>query len=249
MRLQKYLNEITMVSNEEIAEIFNTAMEAVGKDIKKHSWLSKSDIVLWVMLNKAFNPFGISILPKKIFGFTPRGMKNVDKAFYGIRTGKIVMALTKKDIDLVKTPSGRSKLVEKFFEAIRHEMIHKKQFAGTSVEYKKALNKSLDNSGPQSIIDYFSDPQELEAYADQAVNAMLSEPGRQVWFTYAIIGQERPKVWKKFLKKTYQYMQSMDDNLIKRFYKTILDDTLKSISSVPKEELKAMLDKIHKETI
>lgn len=249
MRFKDYLNEITMVSNAEVEDILNMAMEAVGENIKKHPWLSKSDIILWIMLNSAFGPFGISILPKKIFGFTPRGIRNIDKAFYGIGTGKVVMALTKKDIDLVRTPSGRSKLVEKFFEALRHEMIHKKQYAGTSAEYRKALNRSMKNSGTQNVIDYFSDPQELEAYADQAVNGMLTDAGRKVWLTYAIIGQERPKVWKKFLKKTYQYMQSMDSGLIKKFYKIILDDTLKNISSITKEELKEMLDRIHKETV
>lgn len=206
MRLQKYLNETTILTEEEVERILDIGFN------RYEDWLSRSRFtfwpLVWLHLNYAFKDFNIYFnypwfKAKESLGFTV------------IKSGNVNITLEKGDLKLLKTISGIEKFRKKHRVTFYHELVHKKQYSKFSKEFKKkgAIKKYASLSS-DTILEYLSRDTEIEAFARQAV-AELKNKGRLdvLDMYYEYVRGSNTKAWRKFLKKLYFYLRDIEGYL------------------------------------
>lgn len=115
------------------------------------------------------------------------------------------------------------RFVDDLSECIMHEKVHQFQYHRHRNRNRINLKKS-DNEE----LDYYSDPDEVDAYAwslasellDHSKGFVLPEPDQpnlaySIWWNYANIFEEGHPVRKKLLRKTYKRIQLALENNIK----------------------------------
>lgn len=219
MRLNKYLTEITKVTDEEVDEILDKAFELYW-DYMKDKW--KLWPLIFLAVNQAFSDYEVSIFPK----FTTRFFKHIGKSTRGVATkeGDVWIFLTRKEFKNLHSKSGIEKIKDKMRGTLTHELVHTRQF-------KKIPKKKLDN-----VIDteeYFFAPIEIEAYARQ-VPQELKKGESETLQMYHFMKKQNKKGWRRFLKKAYQYVDmESDDKLKQKLLKQMKND---------KEEYNMLMD-------
>lgn len=211
MRLNKYLIEITNVTDEEIDGILDKGFEWYW-DYMKKKW--KLWPLIFLAINTAFNDFGVAFYPK----FATHLIKGIPKGVKGLAvpSGHIFVYLTRKEFKYLKNPAGIEKMKGILRGTLTHELTHVKQ-------YKKMPEKKIEsivNTG-----EYFFHPMEMEAYARE-IPIELKQGHSETLELYHSIKGENKKGWQKFLKKTYQYVDMENDEKLKlKLLKQMKKDT------------------------
>lgn len=213
MRLQKYINEITELTDEEIDEMVEDGMKRYRKKIAKSRFKFWPTILY--SLDVAFlEKFNIRFIAN--FAMTRQYNKYVNAvtAMKGDNPGFIKIRVKRKHIkDLKKGGKNFEKYLKK---TLSHELIHRKQIekVPSFVFKKSSINMTAD--------EYYNDPMEIEAYAREATWEIINREKAKILGSFWEMKDEYPKVWRKFLKKFALYMAGHEDDL-----KEILKNTTK----------------------
>ena len=214
MRLRKYITEMTEVDPKDIELIMNSALSTFKKKLAKEKF--RGWPIVLRLLKGSFKPYNIEFFHNDQRLRKYDNVKKVDYAMTDIITSKIILLISTKELQSIKKPSDASKIKRKFTKILAHEITHAKQFKAMGTEYRKKLASTYN----EDEINYYSDPNEIEAYARQALDEL--EAGKDdVVTTY--IDHGKKKVWRNFIKKVYQYIDIYGSEKARKNLVKILD--------------------------
>ena len=196
MRLKQYINEITKVSDENVNKILDAGFinyKRTMKKIKIKAWPIQISA-----LSAAFKDFNITFFMND-YKWVNKFFK-VDKDDVGstmpIQGTPIQIIINKKQLKNIESPSFRKKI----FKTLTHELVHRKQFNSMDPEFLEYYN-----TNNVDLTTYFSQKVEIEAYARDAINELKDGDSEIVETYYYWIRGMSMVLWKRFLKKLYQY--------------------------------------------
>jgi hypothetical protein len=207
MRLEKYINEITKVSDSYTNKIVDAGLinyKNIMKKIKIKAWP-----IQLAALASAFKDFNITFMIKD-YKWMNKFFK-IDQDDIGSTTkvqGTPIQIILKKK-ELKNITSGFIK--KKISKVLTHELVHRKQFTSMDPEFMKYY--SLKNA---DITQYFSRKEEIEAYARDAINELKDGKSDIVDSYFYWIKGMSMELWKRFLKKLYQYQDLYGDDISKK---------------------------------
>jgi len=220
MRLQKYLNEITKVSDEEINNILNIGFSRFKEYMKSTKFrLWPIALINFIM---AFKNFGISFsteggLFSKLIGSSKEAMGTT---FTG---GTIHIYLSRKEIRSLKNLSSIKNIRKKVFDILVHEITHKKQFSAMSKEGLKGVRE------PMEYAKYIGSSIEIEAFARGAADELKVGRSEIVNTYIEYLRPNSEKKWRDFLKKTYQYIDLYGNDKAKENFRSQVEYLYKKI--------------------
>lgn len=115
---------------------------------------------------------------------------------------------------------GYKRFVDEILNIIEHEKIHDIQYKGINPIHKKSINPYVDRK------KYYKNPQEMMVYSKQIVNELLRKNSKEsimdslryypgnlqyksdMYRYYYENYYEDKKVWKRFIKYMYQYLEN-----------------------------------------
>jgi hypothetical protein len=220
MRLERYITEITKVSNNYVNKILDAGFinyKSIMKKVKIKAWP-----IQLAALKSAFKDFNITFMindykwMNKFFKIDSDDVGSTEK----IQGTPIQIIINKKQLKNITSGVIRKKI----FKVLSHELVHRKQFSAMDPEFMKYY--SLKNA---DITQYFARKEEIEAYARDAINELKVGESDIVDSYYYWIKSMSMVLWKRFLKKLYQYQDLYGNdvsknNLIKQLPELKIDD-------------------------
>ena len=206
MRLNSYLNELTMVSDKEIEELLDAGFNSYKKIMSGEKF--KFWPLILEAIQRSFEPLNIRFIPRWIAGLAK--IKKTTKASTNV-FGLIKVIVTIKEIKSLKSDSGINNLKNKLRTILSHELTHRKQMAKMPI----IALKQMKTRSSGEYLDYLSDPMEIESFAREAAYEIQKGESETIITYYNIVRLKDKKVWRKFLKKLYQYCDELGYNTFK----------------------------------
>lgn len=229
MRLIKYINEISKVSNEEVNKILDDGFKKFEKRSKLYKWW----LFKYLKLIDSFKTYNIFFYIRD--GFLSK-LFIFDKNTRGSTTlttdiPKIYIGLTKKQLKQLNTTNGINLIKNEIKSTLFHELTHVAQRKKISSNYLNYLRANIDkfNQKLKNITydEYLSGKDEIDAFAREAVNNIENND-------FDIILQylkTDKKIQKRFFKKLYQYLDVYGSNKAKIKFKLKMSGALKDIDN------------------
>lgn len=202
MRFQRYLNETTEVTDEEVIDILTQGFQKFAKVVNKLKY--KFSPMMLYALNKIFEPLNV--------GF------RLTKSQYmsggtDVHTRKINLSITPQQLESLKTNDGIMAYGNNIIGILTHELTHKKQIERIPKSkrdkiFRKELFSKSDAQG------YFSSKDEIEAYARQAAYELSNLEKSDIINMYKkMFKGSNNKIWERFMKKLYHYLPETEKNI------------------------------------
>lgn len=219
MRLQKYINELTNPTVTQSAKIINNRLGEVGRLLRKNKWKITDDNLI-KMLNGVFKKDGMMFSMDKRNARAVAGF--VTRAFVWPNPYMPILFKIKKGSGSFFKRYARPDKVENFFKlefnkffrdlhnVLSHELIHVTQDIVSRSKSSKDAEDGEDIYGSEETAEeYFSNPQEIEAFAQDTVIQLMTLGKSTVMNQYQEHFTTKDKVYRRYLKKVYQYMQAI----------------------------------------
>jgi len=196
MRLQNYINEITKVSDEEVNKILDSGFinyKRIVKKLRLRTWPLRL-----VALAIAFRDFNITFMINNYKWLNKRFDINKDNLgqTLPIKGTPIKLIINKKELKSITSKSLRKKL----FDVLVHEVIHRKQFNKMSAKFLEKYDPKHND-----VTAYLAQKEEIEAYAKDAVEELKKGNSDIVDSYYGWVKDMSEVLWRRFLKRLYQY--------------------------------------------
>ena len=201
MRFKKHLNEISRPTIKDAVRLINKHLGEIGRRLEKNGW-KVTDKNLVKILNAVFNRDGVR------FKLNTRGVKSIGRFItsgfiWGNPNEKILIVIQPGSGDYFRRfakPNKRQNFFEilknEFFSQLHgtlsHELIHITQ---SIVSRSKSVQKTQNDD------EYLSDPEEIEAFAQDAATELIRIGHSKTWNLYRFNFKPDNPTYRKFIKK------------------------------------------------
>jgi hypothetical protein len=220
-RLESFIHRDRIIDR--VIKIINNNIGNVGRILMKHSWNVNDDMLIKI-LNGTFNRYNIIFFPS-----TSKKSQKIKKYISDAKAWIITDTEKKEtkyivEIRVVKDFSNYFRRfagnVSKFYkikenqflkdllDLLSHEIVHIKQASKSGkkfVQSQKPEDYSYDDT-------YLAIPEELDAFAYQAAIEVLRTgklEGSEVYKRYAKTFEKNDPIFKKFMKRLFKYIETM----------------------------------------